>query len=320
MKTWKAIFTLCFISVSFIAESQIPPPPPPPPPPATSNISSKADSLVNEGNIKEAVAEYSSLLKVDPQNRRIIYNYACVLSINRQTDSAFKYLYRACDKEPLAGAFTDPDLINLREDFRWKDFEDYNINLINLKTGNPIKDTGYARQLWKLLCLDQYSFYETSLAARKLGPDSPVVSALSRLQGIKNENNLKELEALLSEKGWPKRSQVGPEASSAAFYILQHSNAVAQEKYISIFEKCCRENEANWQQYALLFDRMRMNQHKPQRYGTHSYLDPSAGRTNELYPLEDETMVDEWRREIGLEPLKDYLKKANIEYQSPTIK
>ena len=118
--------------------------------------------------------------------------------------------------------------------------------------------------------MDQYCFYETGIAARKLGPGSPVVTALRRLQIMINEKNLKELESLLSQKGWPKRSEVGPEAAGAAFFVLQHSNAEAQQKYISMFEKCCRENEGSWQQYALMFDRMRMNQNKPQRYGTHS--------------------------------------------------
>jgi hypothetical protein len=320
MESKKIILLLSFAFMSIIAESQIPPPPPPPPPAAASNISSKADSLINEGNIKAAVAEYKRLVSANPGKNAIIYNYACVLSLDQQTDSAFRYLYLAEEKEPTARAFTDPDLINLREDSRWKDFEDYNIKLINLRTGNSIKDEAYARQLWKMLCLDQYSFYETSLAARKLGPDSPVVSALRKLQNIKNENNLRELEALLSEKGWPKRSQVGPEASSAAFFILQHSNAKAQEKYIAMFEKCCRENEADWRQYALLFDRMRMNQNLPQRYGTHARLDNRQTGRSVLYPLEDEARVDEWRREIGLEPLKEYLIKANIEYVPSTEK
>lgn len=316
MKTWKAVFTICVFLVSTVAESQIPPPPPPPPPPpaSASTISSKADSLINEGNIKGAVAEYSRLVKANTENRGIIYNYACVLSLDQQADSAFRYLYLAEKNKPSTDAFTDPDFIYLRDDSRWKEFEDYTVNLINLSNGNPVKDKTYASQLWKMLCLDQYSFYETALAARKLGPDSPVVSALRRLQNIKNENNLGELEALLSEKGWPKRSQVGPEASSAAFFILQHSNAKAQEKYITMFEKCCRENEADWRQYALLFDRMRMNQNLPQRYGTHPRLDNRTTGRAVLYPLEDETRVDEWRKEIGLEPLKEYLKKANIEY------
>jgi hypothetical protein len=57
---------------------------------------------------------------------------------------------------------------------------------------------------------------------------------------------------------------------------------------------------------------------------------PSAGYTNKagnratgeslLYPLEDETKVDEWRKETGLEPLKDYLKRTNIKYVPSTQK
>jgi len=168
--------------------------------------------------------------------------------------------------------------------------------------------------------MDQYCFYETGIAVRKLGPGSPVVTSLRRLQTMINDNNLKELESLLSQKGWPRRSEVGPEAAGAAFFVLQHSNALAQQKYISMFEKCCRENEGSWQQYALMFDRMRMNQNKPQRFGTHTYLDPRAGSPNELYPLEDDSKVDEWRKEIGLEPLKDYLTRTNIKYQPASVK
>lgn len=315
MKPRDIFLAVCLFSLSTVSESQGPPPPPPLPSPQVSNITGRADSLVSEGNIKEALAEYDRLLKKNHGNRRIIYNYACILSISHQADSAFRYLYLAEEKEPSASVFTDPDLINLRDDPRWNDFESYTISLINQKTGNSIKDIDYASALWKILCYDQYSFYETSLAARKLGPDSPVVSALRRLQEIKNANNLSELENLLSKKGWPKGSMVGPEASSAAFFILQHSNAAAQVKYITLFEETCRENEASWEQFAMLFDRMRINQNLPQRYGTHPKLDNRETGKAVLYPLEDETRVNEWRKEIGLEPLEEYLKKAGIEYK-----
>jgi hypothetical protein len=224
------------------------------------------------------------------------------------------YLNLSVKSNPTATPLTDPDLLNLREDERWPDFENNLVSMLNINNGNAIRDIDYASSLWKLQCMDQYCFYETGIAARKLGTYSPVVAALRRLQIMINEKNLGELEILLVKNGWPKRSEVGPEAAGAAFFVLQHSNAEAQQKYISMFEECCRENEASWQQYALMFDRMRMNQNRPQRYGTHSYLDPKAGSTNELYPLEDESRVDEWRNEIGLEPLKDYLARRGIKY------
>ena len=313
MKPHREILFICLLIISFCAKSQIPPPPPPPPPAAQVKVS-RADSLRNEGNIIAAIAEYKKMSEVNPNDYRTIYNYACVLSIGQQADSAFRYLTIAAKLNPTVRPLTDPDFVNIRNDERWPDFENDLVSIISNNPDNSIKDIDYARKLWRLQCMDQYGFYETGIAVKKLGPGSPVVSALRRLQNIIREKNLQELEILLKEKGWPKKSQVGKEASEAAFYVLQHSNGYTQQKYISMFEKCCRENEGNWQQYALMFDRMRMNQNKPQRYGTHAYLDPRAGRINELYPLEDENKVDEWRKEIGLEPLKDYLTRTGIKY------
>jgi tetratricopeptide (TPR) repeat protein len=321
MKTLRLIAILAVLSQTAFSQTLPPPlPPPPPPPPPSAGYDSKADSLFNEGNIREAVAEYQKIYRLNPGDRSMVYNYACALSRDGQIDSAQKYLNIAMNIEPVTRPLTDPDLLPIRESEQWADFENNLITLLNKKSANPIKDADYAKALWKIQCMDQYCFYETILAVRKLGSDSPVVSALRRLQKMQNQKNLEQLEPLLQEKGWPKRSQVGPEAAGAAFFVLQHSDASAQEKYLPMFEKCCRENEANWQQYALMFDRMRMNMNLPQKYGTHSNLDNRATGESLLYPLEDETKVDEWRKEIGLEPLKDYLKRTNIKYVPSTQK
>lgn len=313
MRTLRIITILAVLSQAALSQTVLPPPPPPPPP-AVSGFVTKADSLFDEGCIKEAVAEYEKMYRLNPGDGKMIYNYACALSRGGQIDSVQKYLNIAINIEPVTRPLTDPDLLAFRESDQWADFENNLIKLINKKSGNPIKDVTYAKALWRLQCMDQYCFYETNLAVRKLGPGSPVVIALRRLQNMQNQKNLEELELLLQERGWPKRSQVGMEAAGAAFFVLQHSNAEAQQKYISMFEKRCRENEASCEQYALMFDRMRMNQDLPQRYGTHYNLDNRSTSERILYPLEDEAKVDEWRKEIGLEPFKDYLKKANIEY------
>ena len=311
-----AVALVSFLIACVILKAQELPPPPPPPPASASDQVSKADSLLRAGSIKSAIAEYNKMYIQNRNDRKIVYNYACALSLAGQADSALVYLYKAMNIDPSVSFLTDPDLLSVREESRgWKEFENELISAINKRTDNSIKDVAYAKSLWRLLCLDQSKFYETGIAVRNLGPDSPVVTALRMLQSWQNEKNLTELEALIDLKGWPKKSQVGSQAASAAFIILQHSNAGAQEKYIGVFEAACRNNEGNWQQYALMFDRMRMNQNKPQRYGTHNYLDPAAGNTNELYPLEDESRVDEWRKEIGLEPLQQYLKRSNISYK-----
>lgn len=312
MKTLQKILIVCLLAVPMYAASQVSPPPPPPPPAPGPGHVSRADSLLSAGSVAPAIEEYRAMYNQNRNDNRTIYNYACALSLAGQTDSSLFYLKRLIVLEPSVSILTDPDFLAVRESKGWQDFEIDLIIALNEKNGNLIKDTAYASKLWRLLCLDQYGFYETGIAVRNLGPVSPVVTALRRMQSMQNEKNLEELEILLEIKGWPEKSQVGREASEAPFYVLQHSNAAAQEKYIRLFEAVCRKGEGNWQQYALMFDRMRMNQNLPQKYGTHFILDNRATGEKKLYPLEDETRVNEWRKEIGLEPLKDYMTRTAI--------
>ena len=106
------------------------------------------------------------------------------MSRGSQIDSAFRYLNLAVKSNPSTTPLTDPDLLNLREDKRWADFENNLITMLNKKNGNAIKDIEYAKSLWRLQCMDQYCFYETGIAVGKLGPASPVVAALRRLQAM----------------------------------------------------------------------------------------------------------------------------------------
>ncbi len=312
MKTLKRILFEILLAVPLYAASQVPPPPPPPPPAPGQGHVTRADSLLSAGSVALAAEEYRTMYNQNKNDNRTIYNYACALSLAGQTDSSLYYLNKLIVLEPSVSILTDPDFLNARESEGWKDFEIDLIIALNEKNGNLIKDTAYASKLWRLLCLDQYGFYETGIAVRNLGPGSPLVTALRRMQSLQNEKNLEELEILLKIKGWPEKSQVGREASAAPFYVIQHSNAKAQEKYIGLFGAACRKGEGNWQQYALMFDRMRMNQNLPQKYGTHFILDNRATGEKKLYPLEDETRVNEWRKEIGLEPLKDYMTQTGI--------
>lgn len=296
--------------------TSVPPPPPPPPPPAASagGPSAKADSLLLSGNLIQAINEYEKLLPGNRNNRTVVYNYACALSRAGRRDSSLRYLRLAVKAEPSLSVLADPHLLALRDLSEWNSFEDELIAAADARSGNSTKDPEYAKSLLRLLSLDRTGFYEMSIAVASFGPVSPVVTAIRRMQTLQNDRNLEELDKLIVSKGWPERSQVGAQAASAAFFVIQHSNARTQEKYMGLFEAACRKGEGNWQQYALMFDRMRMNQDKPQRFGTHTYLDPSKGRVDELYPLEDESKVDEWRKEIGLEPLKDYLSRTGIKY------
>jgi hypothetical protein len=286
--------------------------------PVAPNHRNKADSLLSEGNIPEAIAEYKKLFNQNPKDAQIVYNYACALSIDntviKSFDSCFKYLNLAVELDTSVNALMEPDLIPAREDKNWGVFENRLISMLNAKYDNPYKDIEYAKALWKLGAYDQAYFNEIGIAFRKLGMRSSVASAIWKLKFMVQEKSQKELEQLVAVKGWPKIDDVGQPAVMSAYLVAMHTNDGSQKKYLPMIWKSCQEKELPWQRYANIYDRCLFNEGKPQKYGTHTRFNEQT-KSEELYPLEDESKVDIWRKELGLEPLADYLARINIVFQ-----
>lgn len=274
---------------------------------------SPADSLRDIGDLKGAIECYKEMFERGEADFFDIYYYACALSVDSQLDSAFKYLEIAMEQDTFAHVFTDPDFLNLRDDKRWADFESKWIALIQKKSGNPIIDIEYAKQLWYMEATDQAYYDCIDLAERETGQDSPVVRALWKLKDLLNKKNQQDLEKLIESKGWPKISDVGESAADAAFLVIQHSDPDKRQKYLPVIENLCKENEASWQSYALMYDRIQTDSNKPQKYGTQVRFNEEKN-AYELFPLLDENKVDQWREEMGLEPLADYLSYWGIEF------
>ncbi|MBN1791962.1 MAG: hypothetical protein JW830_15805 [Bacteroidales bacterium] len=307
----KSSFCFAIVCLAFLCKNAISQPPAP-------NQMNKADSLMNEGNVPAAIAEYKSLYSLNPSDRQIVYNYACALSVDnsviRMFDSCFKYLNIAIELDTSVKALMEPKLIPAREDKDWDAFENRLISMLNIKFNNPYRDIEYAKALWRLGAYDQAYFNEIGIAGKKFGMRSSVASALWKFKFMIQERSQKELEQLVAAKGWPTIRQVGGEAAMSAYLVAMHTRDGSQKKYLPMIKQRCEENELPWQRYANIYDRCLYNENKPQKYGTHTRFNEQT-KSEELYPLEDETKVDEWRKELGLEPLADYLSKNNIKYQ-----
>ncbi len=273
-----------------------------------------ADSLRAEGDIKGAIAEHKKMYLKNPKDQRNIYNLACRLSIGKQNDSCFKYLNMAVEMDTSVSALIDPDFVTIRNDKRWPAFETKLVTMINQKFKNPYNDIEYAKALWKLRAFDQAYQEEIGIAGRKVGLRSSVQEALWNFKFLINELNQKELVTLIDKKGWPKAKDVGKDGVFTAWLVIQHSNSELQEKYMTDIKKSCEANELPWERYALIYDRCLFNANKPQKYGTHTKYNEQTN-SEELYPLQDVSMVDIWRKELGLPPLSEYLARFNIKYQ-----
>lgn len=275
---------------------------------------SPADKLFRLGDVYGAIDSYRAMFTGQEVHPTEIYNYACALSVAGQVDSAFKYLIMATANDKTSYALTDPDFLNLRKDKRWDEFETNLITEIQ-KQDSLIKDVEYAKRLWYMHATDQAYYKCITIAEEKTGTYSTVVLALWKLKEILNEQNQNELEELINTKGWPKNSQVGTEAASAAFLVIQHSTAEKQKKYLPVIKKLCEENEASWGSYALMYDRIQIGDNKPQKYGSQVRFNAEKNMY-ELHPLLDESKVDEWRKEVGLGPLAKYVSRWGIQFES----
>ncbi len=298
------LFAAFLMTICGLVLAQAPPPP----------SGSPGERLRNEGDIPGAIAEFTKVYAINPKDQQNIYNLARALSINRRLDACFEYLVIALELGPSLDPLLDPDLVTARGDKRWSGFEDKLLAMLNAKSPLGIRDLEYAKALWKMRAWDQAYFLETGIAGRKIGMRSSVQEAMWTLKFMIQERSQAELRKLVAQKGWPRTAAVGDEAVWGAYLVAMHSNDGAQKTYLADIKKACEAKELPWFRYAAIYDRALFNENKPQRYGTHTRYNELT-RKEELYPLENEAKVDEWRKELGLEPLAEYLRQFNIVYK-----
>ena len=113
-----------------------------------------------------------------------------------------------------------------------------------------------------------------------------------------DERLLAELLLLVPEDGWFTTAEYGAEASKAAFLIIQHSNIEQWRRFVPILEPLALAGEIDGEDYGLMYDRLAVNEGRPQRYGTQvTCVDGRRGIDRDN--LEDPTNVDRRRRDLG---------------------
>ncbi|HYF40756.1 MAG TPA: DUF6624 domain-containing protein [Gemmatimonadales bacterium] len=118
-----------------------------------------------------------------------------------------------------------------------------------------------------------------------------------------HDANAARLANLLDSYGWPGEYQVGHQAAMAAWLIVQHAIAqpAFQRRALELLREAVLQGSAPAVQVAMLEDRIRTLEGRPQLYGTQFDWDPD-GCMSPL-PLDNPAAVDERRRSVGLGPL-----------------
>jgi len=118
-----------------------------------------------------------------------------------------------------------------------------------------------------------------------------------------HRDNAFALDEIISIHGWPGISEVGLEGCRVSWLIAQHSNCTPelQRKFFNYLSEAANIGNAPVKQVAMLTDRIRFNEGKPQIYGTLLDWNEKGEFTCEI---EDPQKNNELREKVGLPPLE----------------
>lgn len=165
-----------------------------------------------------------------------------------------------------------------------------------------LTDMETADQKIRLLYLDALQSCGLEPEDRKLGE---LVAAAHRI----DNKNLDQLKVIVNETGWPVISTYGEDADRTAFLVAQHADRdiAFQGQILSLLTELVIKKETNPENYALLYDRVLTNQGKSQWFGSQGECKGSEWIP---VPIEASIDVDARRAAYGLEPLREYAKRA----------
>lgn len=132
------------------------------------------------------------------------------------------------------------------------------------------------------------------------------------------EKNDLRLCAILKESGWPTIKMAGEDGSDAALYLLRNTPSLQfQADLLPVITAAVNQGRIQKDEsLAMYFDRLLVRGRKKQLFGTQSV---TKGDFMILQPMASETMVDYWRRQYNMPPLREYIKAMELNYRTPIL-
>jgi hypothetical protein len=127
-----------------------------------------------------------------------------------------------------------------------------------------------------------------------------------------NRAHASRLRQIIAVFGWPGFTLVGDQGARAAWRLAMHSYAEPDfmRQCRDLVDSATQNQDAPRWQFAMIDDRVRVYEGKPQRYGT-QLRHGAAGI--EPHPIENEARVNSMRVQAGLPPLAQTLAQARAQ-------
>jgi hypothetical protein len=130
--------------------------------------------------------------------------------------------------------------------------------------------------------------------------------------------NASRLRQIIAVFGWPGMALVGERGAKAAWRIALHS--ISEPPFMrqcrDLIEAASQQGDVPRWQFAIIDDRIRVYEGRPQRYGTQLRTGPEGLAP---HPLENESRINSMRMQAGLPPLAKTLALARAQPQPSAL-
>lgn len=130
-----------------------------------------------------------------------------------------------------------------------------------------------------------------------------------------DRSNIKRVKRIIKQYGYPGAKLVGSPTNEAAWYVIQHSEDIAQ--YFPLIERAGKGKELPFDLVAMMQDRLLMGQGKQQLYGTQVRCENSECY---VWPIANPAQVNQRRKQAGFKStVEQNAKRLGVEYKVRTL-
>lgn len=225
-------------------------------------------------------------------------------------DSAFYNLFAISERLMFAdiqSLHTEKDFHVLHRDSRWKNLTD----IVGENAQKKVIFSVLKDSLEQMFQVDQQQRTELETIYKELGMES--IAFKNKISEIKKIDSFHTIyiSEVLDKYGYLGELEIGRPASTALYIMFLHGPLDSQLKYLPMLRQAFLEKKINPHNFSLLEDKINLTTNGYQIYGTQIGVDENGN--NIVRPIRDKENVNERRKELGLEPLEDYLKRNGIE-------
>lgn len=139
------------------------------------------------------------------------------------------------------------------------------------------------------------------------GPESEEMRVQERIGKKNHIINERKVKAILAKYGWPTREMIGENGNLTICNVIQHSDNDTRIKYLPMMKQAVIDGKLEARFLVRAEDRIATETGKLQKYGGQMKYYPETKSFN-VWPVYDPINIDKRRAEIGLGPIKEYLK------------